>query len=274
MNHALSRCANRAFSRAVVSKVVVAGLVSVCTLQVAVAQEAPRSFLGLGAISVPEFEGSADQATRPFLVGRVDFGQRGSLRLAGLAAQYNLLDTKSNWAFGPVLSIRPARDKDVEDPVVKRLREVDTTTEAGLFVEYGFRDTWMQGDRVAVGFEAKGGKGNQFTWTANYLGIKAGAVQYGADLRVTYANDKHMDTYFSVDANNSMRSGLPTYSASGGLKSIAIGFTGSYDLGQEWVLIGRLGLSRLAGDANDSPIVKLRGDSSAVSVGVALGYRF
>jgi outer membrane protein len=62
--------------------------------------------------------------------------------------------------------------------------------------------------------------------------------------------------------------------ASGGLKSMTLGFTGSYDLSRDWTVIGRLGFTRLAGDASDSPIVRLRGESNSTAVGVAIGYRF
>jgi outer membrane protein len=122
--------------------------------------------------------------------------------------------------------------------------------------------------------ETKGGNGSQLTWGANYQWAKMGAFQGGVDLRMTFANDKHMATYFSVDADNSTRSGLPTYTASSGLKSTAVGFTGTYDLSRQWTLIGRLSLSRLAGDAKESPVVRLRGDANATSVGLAAGYRF
>lgn len=258
----------------VVAKAMVASLAFACTADSAMAQEAPRNLLGLGAISVAEFEGSADKAVRPFLLGRLDLGRYGSLRLAGLSVQHNLMGSDSRWAIGPVLSMRAARDDGIDDPVVRRLREVDGTVEAGIFVEYGFSDTLTQGDRLSVGLEVKGGKGNQASWGASYQGAKTGAFQYGIDVRATYANDKYMDTYFSVDADNSVRSGLPTYVASAGLKSTSIGFTGTYDLSRQWALIGRFGVSRLAGDASDSPIVRLRGDTNSTSVGLAIGYRF
>jgi outer membrane protein len=173
-----------------------------------------------------------------------------------------------------VLSRRPARDDGVEDAVVRLLRKVDATGEAGLFVEYSFGDTLTQGDRLSVGLEVRGGKGNQLTWGVSYLGAKRGAFQYGVDLRTTYANDKYMDTCFSVDADKSLRSGLPVYKASAGLKSTSIGFTASVDLARQWTLVGRLGALRLAGDASDSPIVRLRDDASSTAFGLALGYRF
>jgi MipA family protein len=261
-------------ARQLAAKSLVAGLALGFTVCTASAQEAPRNLLGLGAISVAEFEGSSDKAVRPLLLGRLDLGRYGSLRLAGLSLQHNLMGPQSRWAFGPVLGLRAARDDGVDDPIVRRLREVEATVEAGLFVEYGFTDTLAPGDRLSVGLEAKGGRGNQLIWGASYQAPKVGAFQFGVDVRASYANDKYMDTYFSVDGNNSARSGLPTYVASAGLKSTAVGFTGTYDLSPQWALIGRVGVSRLGGDASDSPIVRLRGNTNATSVGLAIGYRF
>lgn len=274
MNQASIRSTSPVPPSPIVASSVLAGLVLAVAASSAIAQDAPRNLLGAGAISIPEFEGAGDQTVRPFLVGRLDLGRYGSLRLSGLTVHYNLLDAQNRWAVGPVVSLRPARDRNVTDPVVRNLREVGSTAEAGLFVEYGFFDMLARGDRLSLGVEAKGGNGSQLTWIASYQSARSGAFQYGVDLRATYANDKHMETYFSVDADNSQRSGLPTYVASGGLKSTAIGFTGSYDLSRHWTLVGRLGVSRLAGDAKDSPIVRLRGDPNSVFAGLAVGYRF
>jgi outer membrane protein len=243
-------------------------------LSPALAQEGPRNLLAVGAISVPDFEGSADKAAAPLLLGRLDLGRYGSLRLAGAGLQHNLAGPKSAWAFGPTLSFRAARDADVEDAVVQRLREVEAATEFGFFVEYGVTDALATGDRFAVGAEAKGGKGNQFSLGVSYQPARLGGVQIGVDARAVFANDKYMDSYFSVDADNSARSGLPGYTASSGIKNINLGFTASYDITGQWTLIGRVGVSRLMGDARDSPIVQLRGDVNAVSAGLALGYRF
>ena len=245
-----------------------------CAAGTAVAEDQPRSLIGLGAISVPEFEGSADEQVLPLVLGRVDLGRYGSLRLAGVSVQYNVMGADSRWAFGPVVSAIMARDDDVDDPVVRRLRKVDSTAEAGFFVEYGFTDTLTEGDRLSVDVEARAGEGNQFSWGVAYQGARIGAFQYGVDMRVTYANDKFMDTYFSVDADNSRRSGLPVYKATAGVKSGSIGFTGTYDISPRWALIGRVGVSRLNGDASDSPIVRLRGDSNSAEIGLAVGYRF
>ena len=151
---------------------------------------------------------------------------------------------------------------------------VQDTVEVGVFVEYGFRDALSAGDRLGLGAEAKGGKGSQFALTASYLAARQGAFQFGADLRAVYANDRYMESYFSIDADNSARSGLPVYTATSGAKNVGLGITGTYDIGSDWLLLGRVGVSRLLGDARDSPIVTLRGDASAATLGLALGYRF
>lgn len=274
MNHLSSHAAGPFAPLPSIIKALSAGFALACAAQTAQAQEPPRNLLSLGAISLPEFEGSADRAIQPFVLGRLDFGQYGALRLAGLTAQYNVMGAKSPWGFGPVVSLRPARGNDVEDHVVRLLRKVDSTVEAGAFVDYRFQDTLTKGDQLLVGIEAKGGNGNQVIVGALYQGARIGAFNYAFDLRMTYADNKHMETYFSVDADNSARSGLPTYVASSGLKSVAVGVNASYDLSRQWTVIGRLGFTRLAGDARDSPIVRLRGDANATAVGVAIGYRF
>ncbi|MFN6169510.1 MAG: MipA/OmpV family protein, partial [Burkholderiales bacterium] len=152
---------------------------TLCALEVAVAQEPPQRMVRLGFVSVHEFEGSKDTVLRPFLVGRVDYGQYGSLRFTGGAAQYNLLGAKRPWSFGPLVSARPAHDWDVKDPVVRLMREVDAKVGAGLFAQYWFRDTLIQGDRLGVEVETIGSKDNQFTRTVYYQSLKTGAFQYG-----------------------------------------------------------------------------------------------
>jgi outer membrane protein len=233
-----------------------------------------RNFLALGAISVPEFEGSADKTVAPFLVGQFDYGRSGSLRLTGLGLQYNFMDEKSPWAFGPLLSSRLKRDSDVTDEVVKKLREVEGVMEFGAFVEYRFANSFSSGDGFSVGLEAKRGKGSQAALFLNYRAPKTGDFQFSADARVVFANDEYMDTYFSIDAENRTRSGLPLYTAASGAKNASMGVTGIYGINRDWFLVGRIGVSKLLGDAKDSPIVQLRGDSSAASVGFAVGYRF
>lgn len=249
-------------------------VVALMSASSASAQEAPRNFIGLGAISVPEFEGSADRTAVPFLVGRIDFGSSGSLRFTGTGAQYNLFSSDSPWSAGPLISLRAKRDADVKDPVIQQLREVDSAAEIGAFVEYGWRDTLTRGDRFGLGVEARGGEGTQAALTANYTGPQMGAWQFGADARLGWANSKHMDTYFSVDADNSARSGLPVFQAGSGVKRFDLGLNATYNIDQRWMLIGRLGFSRLQGDAADSPIVQQRGKANSTSIGLAVGYRF
>lgn len=273
MNVFTCRAARAALVPPAVAPCLLLAIAAALPLPVA-AQAQPANFIALGAISVPEFEGSSDKSVGPLLAGRIDLGAYGSLRIAGLTLQHNLMGERSAWALGPLVSVRPKRDAGVEDEVVRTLREVEGTGEFGVFVEYGFRDALAAGDRLGLGVEAKGGKGSQFSLTASYMAARQGAFQFGADLRAVYANDRYMDSYFSIDADNSVRSGLPVYTATSGAKNVSLGLTGTYDINSDWLILGRIGVSRLLGDARDSPIVTLRGDASAATVGLAVGYRF
>lgn len=84
-------------------------------------KQTPPDFLALGVAFVPEFEGASERGALPALIGRVTVGAT-TLRLLGNSVQWNLLPANSTWAAGPVLSLRSARDEDVDDAVVKRLR--------------------------------------------------------------------------------------------------------------------------------------------------------
>jgi len=241
--------------------------------QTALAQ-ARGDFIALGAASVAEFEGSSNQRIQPLAIGRIDLGRSGSLRLFGNSVQYNFLPSTSRWSLGPMVSYRIGRDSGVDDPVIARMREVDDTAEVGMWIQYAYPDAILGGDRLLLDAEIRSGDGRLFSLIAGYLFPRAGALQIGLDARATFANDKYMQTNFSIDEDNRARSGLPLYEAKGGFRDLVLGVSAAYDFADNWLVTGRIGVKRLAGDAADSPIVTERGDKTSPYLGIALGYRF
>lgn len=173
-----------------------------------------------------------------------------------------------------MVSYRTGRDSDVDDPVIARLREVDDTAELGVWVQYAYPDAILGGDRLLLDAEIRSGDGRLFALTAGYLFPRTGALQIGLDARASFANDKYMQTNFSIDDDNRARSGLPLYEAKGGFKDFMLGMSATYDFTNNWLVTGRIGVKRLAGDAADSPIVTERGDKTSPFLGIGLGYRF
>lgn len=243
------------------------------------AAQAPRSFVAVGAAAVPDFEGSGDQQAVPFVLGNLQFA-RSSLRFTGLGLQWNLSSPAAGgWSFGPSINARLARDDGVDDPVVARLRKVDTAAELGGFVEYAWPNLAGPGDRFSVGAEvlkdvADAHDGVLGRFTASYQFAPAGDWRFGLRAGTAYADDNYMSAYFGIDANNALRSGLPQYRAEAGLKDVSLGLAASYALPQNWMLTGLVSTSWLLGDAADSPIVTERGRDMQWLAGLAGGKRF
>jgi outer membrane protein len=94
--------------------------------------------------------------------------------------------------------------------------------------------------------------------------------------RAKLVDDSYNSAYFSVDAAQSVASGLPVFEAGGGLHSYGIGATAIIPLTTDntWSAVVVAGYDRLEGDAADNPLVQLRGSEDQASIGVFVSYRF
>lgn len=163
---------HRSFTALTAIASLLAGGVLTCGATSAWAQsdkQTPPNFLALGVAVVPEFEGSSERGAVPALIGRVTIGAT-TLRLLGNSVQWNLLPANSPWAVGPVLGLRSARDEDVDDAVIKRLRPVDASAGAGVFGEYSWRGLVDGSDSLTVGVELLGGKAGSRASSNSCLG--------------------------------------------------------------------------------------------------------
>ena len=237
-------------------------------------------FIGLGAAYSPDYEGGDDYEASIAPFGRYNWGSGRYVSLGGTSGtekaarlRVNLVSTAQSdtWEFGPLLQYRLERD-DVDNNRVDRMRDVDAATELGVYG--GFKSgPWAAG----VGFVAD--VSSEHDGALVYMKGKydipvndSFAMNVGAHL--TYADDDYMDTYFGVSANDSVRSGLPRYSADSGLKDIGISLTGHYMFNKSWGLLGNVGYTRMLGDAEDSPLVDGVGDENQYSAVLAVTYSF
>lgn len=94
--------------------------------------------------------------------------------------------------------------------------------------------------------------------------------QLAPEVRLNYTSKDYIRYYFGVSAEESLRSGLPTY-AGGHAFSPAIGVGGYYMFTSNLSVAGNLRLIRSASAITDSPMVQGR---SARSLFLALSYRF
>ena len=99
-------------------------------------------------------------------------------------------------------------------------------------------------------------------------------VDFELDLSATYASEDYMESYFTVDAENSERSGLNIYDADSGVKDTSLQLTIRLGAWEKWSILCVASYTRLMGDAKHSPVVVGEGDDNQYLAGVGVSYRF
>ncbi|HWH49632.1 MAG TPA: MipA/OmpV family protein [Burkholderiales bacterium] len=97
------------------------------------------------------------------------------------------------------------------------------------------------------------------------------SVKAGIFGQLTWSDEEATQTSFGLTPQQSIRTGLPVYSAGAGLRNITMGILGTVDLSKHWLILWGLNARRLEGDARNSPIVQE--DTNWFANG-GLAYRF
>ncbi len=227
--------------------------------------------LGVEGRVLPEFEGSRNDLLRPVPV--FNFRRAGtparfrSPRDGGGAA---LFDT-GPFKFGPAIKVKLPR-KESEDIVLRGLGDVGWTLEAGGFAEYWATD-WLR-TRLEVRQGFGGHKGLVGDLSADIVMPLTDRLTVSGGPRLSAATAAALSPYYSITGGQSAASGLPVYSAGGGLKSWGAGAQVSYQIDPNWRSYWFFEYEQLAGDAASSPLVTQRGSINQVQVGIGLTRSF
>ncbi len=231
-------------------------------------------FLGVG--SVPDFMGSDENEAVPAIIGRVYLGNsRRYVQLLGPQLSLNLLNS-DEWHLGPQIVFRRGRDSDVDNDVVKRMREVDDEVEIGLFVGKTWRLTPNdQRHKFALRADYASGEGEFGTITANYwLPVSPRLVlNFGGGL--AYGSSKWTNNYFGISGSDIAlypSLGGQAYNAGSGLYDFRLNAGLIYHINRNWHVGAGFRYSQLQGDAADSPIVTEHGNKDQFIFGAAIGY--
>jgi len=226
---------------------------------------------GLGVAAVPDYEGSDDYTAAPLVIFQSRFQSGRFIDLMGNRLKVNLLPSNT-YSLGPVVQYRAKRDDGVEDEQVSRMKEIDAAIEAGLFAGININN-WLAGVQVTTDVSDTH-DGTLATVNGGYILNINPSLTLVPSLSATWASDDYMDTYFSVNAANRGTSTLPNFVAEGGFKDVALAVIFDFHPWQNWKIIGGAAYRSLLGDAKDSPVVDLQGDSNQLIAGVALAYQW
>ena len=237
----------------------------------------PANFWVLGVGSLPEFEGSDDSQLVPFVVSRFSLFGRET-EIDGLQARVDLVDHPV-WRAGPTLSLTIPRGDDVDAMAVAMLPELDLAVELGGFV--GFRTPFgsakegtLSGLVSARRDVASVHDGWLVTAELEYFFAAARWLRFGLQVNSTYASSDYMQTYFGVDDNGSLVSGLPSYSAGSGIKDVGTELYSVVSFSERSGVLVRYAYNRLLDDAADSPVVTVDGSRDQVFIGIGYFRRF
>jgi outer membrane protein len=98
-----------------------------------------------------------------------------------------------------------------------------------------------------------------------------GPVSGSFELGATYADRKHMQTFYGVTSAQSLRSGNRVFTPKAGLANSSLSLGLNWEIDQQWSASASVGREQRLGDAKKSPLFKNKNDTiSSVSV----SYRF
>jgi outer membrane protein len=203
-------------------------------------------------------------------------GTMQSLSLLGTVFTSNILDHPV-LKTGPTGVYRLGR-RDVDDPVVAELPEIDASLDLGWtvgaeFVDPGNAARRMRAD-ASFRYDVTGAHGGYVLGASASGWTPTPFFLLGGFAAVTWGSDEYMDTYFGVSPSGAAASGLPTFNASAGTRDIAAGLVAIVPVNDRLLAGAGILYSRLLDDAADSPIVDLRGDRDQVIYGVGVAWAF
>ncbi|MEN3149148.1 MipA/OmpV family protein [Neorhizobium sp. IRAMC:178] len=219
--------------------------------------------IGVGAVYLPEYEGSDEFEVQPFPLVSAQFGERVYLDTNGLTV--DLFET-NGFRIGVTGGVEMGRKEDDSD-YLRGLGDIDMGGVIGGIVSYesGPFGVYAKLDKTIGGSEGLTG-----TFGAK-VSHRYERFIFSADVSGTWADDKHMESYFGVTSIQSAQSGLVEHEAKAGIKRVDLKGSITYMMTENWSVTGAGGAGFLLGDAKDSPIVK---DDIQPFAMLGVGYRF
>ncbi len=231
------------------------------------------AYVGLGARVRPAYEGADSRRGEALPYLRL-YGEHLFARTTqGILEGGIRSNPAGGVVFGAQLAYEEGRVTD-ESAFLKAhdFEDIDATASIGVHAEADWKIGPMPLNalvRYRRNVDADLGTQADLRLTAGVFsrwGINAGI--FG---QLTWSDDKATQNYFGLTPQQSIRTGLPAYSAGAGLRNVTLGVVGSVDLSEHWLVLWGLNARQLEGDARDSPIVQ-EGTNWFVNGGLA--YRF
>ena len=241
--------------------------------------------IGAGGAVLPDYEGSNDYRLTPAaaLRGRykgISFSTRGASLAVDLIPRGS---GKVAFEAGPIAGLRLNRNGHIKDAIVTLLPRRKKAIELGGFAGisyHGLTNPYDSlGAKVEVVHDVAGAhRSTIISPSLDFSTPLSRTTFVGLLAGLDFVQRRYGDYYFSVSPTDSLVSGLPVYSAGGGLKDWKVNLLAAQSLTGNLLhgvsLVGTVGYSRLQGDFKRSPIVALRGSAGQWIGAAGLAYTF
>ncbi len=234
--------------------------------------------LGAGAFYFPDYEGSKDYRVQPlpWLSARYTRGDR-YVEIDGPGLRANIISGGA-FEFGPIISSDFGRNADdIENVAVRALGDIDGALMAGAFANTGIDLGEGAGIDFSVealtdisgvhdGATAKFEIGYRRPLFRNLMGM--------VGVSTTWADENYTQAYSGVTPAGALASGLPVFTAEGGIHDVELSTGLMYQVNEDWSMFGMLSYRQLQGSAADSPLVTQGGSENQSGFAFAIVRRF
>ncbi len=222
--------------------------------------------IGVLSSCAPAYEGSDDYELRGFPL--IDITFRDTFFVNARKGIGAYVWNRNNLKVGLSIGYTFGRDEGDSDDL-RGLGDIDDGATANLAVAWGIGDVALDvryEEQITghdTGFQVHLGLGYDLRITEE--------TTVKPSVHTTYASSEYMEEYFGVSPSQSSRSGISTYDADSGFKSIGFHLTAIHRLDRHWGLQAGVRYERLVGEAADSPTEK---EEDQYGVTVGLSYTF
>lgn len=235
--------------------------------------------LGLAVIDAPTYAGASgrEQKLRPLWSVRYGRFQVSGARSSGLlgapstekhsGASADLVQSdRLSLALG--LRFDNGRSSS-DDPALAGLPDIRRTLRARLNGNVRLGGGFSTNLAYSTDILGREG-GAQVGWGLGYGWAPWPAARASVGVGATWADQRHMQTYFGIAPDVALRTGRTAFTPGAGIVDVNAGAVLRMPLGPRWALTTGLSVSQLQGDAANSPLTR---KASGATASVALAWR-
>lgn len=250
-------------------------------------------YVGLGAQSVPRYDGARDNKTQALPVLQVQWSN--GIFVSGASAGWHLSQLPS-WEYGPLIALAPRRDESGTsgsigglgngsgDADITNIRPEEGRTNPllgldvirsrvvyGGFVNYYLTPELRLTNNLLYGYGNPRNGLRLHTALQYMLPDLVAHHSFVLSAGVSAVNNAYSDAYFGISTRENKRSSLAPFTPGGGVQDVRLGLRWNWALSPSWMLTSGAQVTRLVGDAKDSPLTER---PTNWTVSAALAYRF